>query len=163
MMNWTKMSALSEILSSIAVLATLIYLTIGIKQNTEALQAGTRQAVMESDQQTIFAAIDHSDLWLSMTKDNLTDAEKIRLSAYLTAFLREREFVWRQYLRGALDEETWISYQKGIVANLSGPQSRKWWQYHSNHGTFPQAFTEFVNGLLGNAPVETQSALDAFD
>src|SRR5215468_5147617 len=137
MMNWTKVSAISEMLSSIAVLATLIYLTIGFKQNTEILQANMRQAVMASDVQIVWAGVTDPDLFLSRTKEHLTDDEKVKLQAYLIAFMRDREFVWRQYRAGALDQETWLSYQGGIVGNLNGRQSRKWWEAFSKNGSFP--------------------------
>ena len=38
-MNWTKWSSIAEIVSSIAILMTLIYLTLEIRQNTDAIQA----------------------------------------------------------------------------------------------------------------------------
>ncbi len=50
-MNWTKASAAAEILSSVAILATLVYLAIEIQQSAEATQANTRQAMFASDQQ----------------------------------------------------------------------------------------------------------------
>jgi hypothetical protein len=163
-MNWTKVSAISEMLSSIAVLATLIYLTIGIKQNTEILQANMRQAVMATDVQIIWAAVTDPDIWLCQMKEHLTDDEKIKLHAYLIAFMRDREFVWRQYRAGALDQETWISYQQGIVGNLSQRQSRKWWEAFSKQGAFPRAFVTFIDGLLANAPIAAQQdALVIFD
>ena len=43
-MNTSKLADISEILSSLAILATLVYLTIQVQQNTEALQANQRQS-----------------------------------------------------------------------------------------------------------------------
>ena len=42
-MNTSKLADISEIVSSIAIVATLIYLTIQVQQNTEALHASQRQ------------------------------------------------------------------------------------------------------------------------
>ena len=60
-MNWTKASAMAEILSSIAILVTLIYLAIEIQQNTDATQAEIRQSTLESDQQHLQLFIDATD------------------------------------------------------------------------------------------------------
>ncbi len=54
-MNWTKLSAISEILSSVAILVTLIYLAIQTQQNADATQADTRQAILAADQQFLMA------------------------------------------------------------------------------------------------------------
>ena len=48
-MNWTKASAVGEILSSIAILATLVYLGLEIQQNADATEAETRQAMLASE------------------------------------------------------------------------------------------------------------------
>ncbi len=61
-MNWTKASAVAEILSSVAILITLVYLVVEIQQNAEATQADTRQAVLASDQQFLELLIDSPEL-----------------------------------------------------------------------------------------------------
>ena len=48
-MNWNKTSAIAEILSSFAILVTLVYLTIEIGQNRATLQANSRQAQQTAD------------------------------------------------------------------------------------------------------------------
>jgi len=57
-MNWSKASAAAEILSSVAILATLVYLAIEIQQSAEATQANTRQAMLASDQQFLELLVD---------------------------------------------------------------------------------------------------------
>ena len=63
-MNWTKVSAAAEILSSVAILATLVYLAIEIQQSAEATQSYTRQAMLASDQQFLELLVDSPDLHL---------------------------------------------------------------------------------------------------
>ncbi len=100
-MNWTKASAVAEILSSVAILITLVYLVVEIGQNTEALQASSRQAVLEGDVQFLYQATNVPDLWLDYVNPNMTEREKIRLSTYLFALMRMRERDWLHYEAGA--------------------------------------------------------------
>ena len=75
-------------LGSVGVLATLIYLAIQTRQNTASIQASTRQAILDADQKFLFCVMDDPDLILLRFKPELTDADKIRLSAYWISFLR---------------------------------------------------------------------------
>jgi len=164
-MNWTKLSAISEILSSVAILVTLIYLAIQTQQNADAIQASTRQAILEADQQLLLSTMEDQELQVIRYKPELTDDEKIQLGVWLIAFIRMRENNWSQYQNGVLDEATWYSYRSSIVAGLSSAKARTWWQkYAVNRGAFDSEFMSMVDELLANTPVQKRSPLiEAFD
>ena len=103
-MNLTRLSAIAEITSSIAVLATLIYLTIEIQQNTQVLEASSRQAALENATAQLELAVNVPEIWLSTVNPNLTDSEKVRLSAYLFAVVERGRTNWRHYQAGSMDE-----------------------------------------------------------
>jgi hypothetical protein len=86
-MNWAKLSGIAEILSSIAVLVTLVYLTIQIRQNTEALQANSRDAALENSTNALYLQVNEPELVLSRTKPHLSDTERVKLSAFNFALL----------------------------------------------------------------------------
>ena len=127
-MNWNKASAAAEILSSVAILATLVYLAIEIHQNAEATQADIRQAMLASDQQFLELIIDSPDLHILWYKPELSDEERVRLSYFLVSHFRMRENNWLQNQNGILDDATWRSYRGSILAILSTPRTRKWWR-----------------------------------
>ena len=83
-MDWTKASAISEILASIAILVTLLYLAVEINQNAEATQAEVRQAMLASDMQLLEMLVDDPQLHLIWYKEELDDQEKARLSYVVT-------------------------------------------------------------------------------
>ena len=72
-MNWTKTSAISEIFSSVTILATLIYLAVEIQQNAAATLGDTRQAMLASDQQFLELLIDDPGLHLLWYEPELSD------------------------------------------------------------------------------------------
>ncbi len=162
-MNWTKASAVAEILSSVAILITLLYLVIEIGQNTEALQATSRDASLEGDIQRLFQAVNTPEIWLNSVNPNMTDAEKVTQSAYLFTLYRLRERDWLQYQAGAMDAETWRSYQIGLIGNLQYSEVRKWWNYNFTDTT-GNDFVDYVNGLLEGIPIRTElEDIRAFD
>jgi hypothetical protein len=163
-MRWAKLSAIAEILSSIAIVVTLIYLAIQTQQNTAALQASSRDSILEADLQHLYRIVDDPDVWFSYRKGNLTDEERVRLFHFLGAFARIRERDWLQYQSGALDEETWKAYQEALLRTLSGINTRKWWAAVSGAGLFDSGFVENVNSGLADRPLEADAAtLGVFD
>lgn len=62
-MNWDAASAIAEIIGLVIVVISLIYLARQIKQNTNAIQSGTREAFLSALQNTNSFALQHSDVW----------------------------------------------------------------------------------------------------
>ncbi len=161
-MNWTKASAVAEILSSVAILITLVYLVVEIGQNTSALEASSRQAALDGDVEWLYRAVNAPELWANASNPDMTDAEKLSLSAYLFALYRLRERDWLQYQAGALDEATWLTYQNGLIGMFSNPQARKWWDYQVSDGG--SDFIDHVNGVFEDIPLRTEQVeVRAFD
>ena len=150
--NWTKWSAIAEIISSIAILATLIYLAIQTQQNTEAIQASSRQAIAEMDLQSLNEIIADPDIWLDMTKPKLSDREAAKLQSWLITMWRTREHQWFQYQNGVLDEKTWKSYLDGIRPMFFYPRPRSFWNKISPEA-FDKGFVQVVNAYLKTIPV----------
>ena len=162
-MNTSKLADISEIVSSIAIVATLIYLTIQVQQNTEALQANQRQTAAAMDVQYLYKEVDNPSLVLARTKPELTDEEKIQVYSMLAAYLRMRELDWLQYKNGALDKSTWETYQQTMVGLLSNANNRVLWQKVSPM-LMDQRFVAHVNGLIADSSVTDQpDALTLFD
>ncbi len=81
-MDRSKLADLSEIVSSIAIVVTLVYLTVEIRQNTNALYAESRQSVLTAAQTELFALVENPNLIVSVAKDDpLTEEEQVALGA----------------------------------------------------------------------------------
>ena len=161
-MNWTKLSAASEILSSVAILITLIYLAIETQQNADAIMANTRQEILAADQAFLMEMSKLPNIEEIRYKQELTEAESGQLGFMLITFVRMRESNWTQYQNGVLDEDTWRSYRNSIVAMMSTPNGKKFWQnYVVAYSTFDERFISHVNDLLATAPVKERSNITA--
>ena len=74
---------LGEFIGAIVIVATLIYLAMQVKQNTNALHAQSRQSVVAGAQTELFAIMDNPDMVINITKAGpLTPQERsFRLEA----------------------------------------------------------------------------------
>ena len=156
-MNWTMLSSISDILSSAAILVTLVYLAVQTRQATRAAQSGTRQAMLAADQQLLQLIVDNPELYLIRFKPQLTDEEKVRLGAYLVTFVRMREYNWLQYRNGILDEATWNSYRSSIAPFLGTAKTVDWWRKYAREKiAFHPEFVAVVDQELTRAPIPEQ-------
>ena len=151
-MNLPKIADLSEIVSSIAIVVTLIYLTVEISQNTSALHAQSRQATLEASQSELFALMDEPEIVSSiMQSEPLTSEQAIRLDLFLTAALKGREFAWLQFRDELIDDTQWESEKASLSALLDSKRTRQWWD-RSGRRLYSRDFVVFVDQLLDVQP-----------
>ena len=151
-MNITKVAAWSEIVSSVAILATLVYLALQMQQNTAAIHAETRQAMLEGDMRLLSAIGANPEIMLDrVSEDELSPKRKIRLHAHLQRVMRSREYHWYQYQNGVLDETTWRTYQSILPSVLGTKRTRGWWK-QVGRITLDPKFVKEVDRLIEGQP-----------
>ncbi len=149
-MKVEKISAIAEIISSVAIVITLIYLTVETRQNTEALNAQSRESILASSQAELFFLTERPELAVLMTKpDRLSVEENIQLDAFLTALFRVREYSWLQYQAGVIDEAQWSTELAVIQSLLSTDLSRLWWNKVGRLYVSAE-FSTFLSDLIRN-------------
>ena len=156
-MDRSKLADFSEIISSIAIVVTLIYLTVEIRQNTNALYAESSQSVLSAAQTELFELMENPDIVLSMIQtDPLTAEDQVRIGAFLAATMRAREFSWLQFQSGIIDEAQWGTEIAVIRSILDSPRSRDWWE-NNGRNNFDAGFVEFVDRENQNHPATGDS------
>ena len=151
-MNLQKFSSLVEAVSSVAVVVTLVVLIVEIRQNTEALNAQSRQALLVSAQNELLASVDHPDASLAIAKPGpLTPEEIVMLDSWLQATMRSREFAWLQYQSGLIDQEQWDTELSVIRLLLAQRRTRLWWS-EQGRTRVSAKFSAFVDGVVKNTP-----------
>ena len=150
--NWSKWASIAEIVSSFAIVITLIYLTIQTKQNTDAIRANASDTLINTDLQLIQDITTNPEISLNMTKDELTEAEMQQLVNWIVGLIRTREHQWFQYKNGVLDEENWRSYLSALQINLASSRTRYIWNLLNDSGAFDKEFSAEINEYLSNYP-----------
>ena len=137
-MKLEQLAAIGEIVSSVAIVATLGYLTLQTQQTNSALYASSRAQIMSADVAVILEQVDapYSEFLrdrvqaampadVSRTPDRYVEWN--RELNLMSAALRIREFAWFQYQQGILDEATWSSYMQATISRLSGGRGSLIW------------------------------------
>ena len=109
-MNIDSINKWLTLTANIGVLAGIIFLGLEIRQNSEALLAGSRQDLLEADLVILDNLMDYPILYDPANNGNLTGDDAVRREVYFVTTMRIREFAWRQYNNGVLDEQTLRSY-----------------------------------------------------
>jgi hypothetical protein len=143
-----------SVVANLGVVVGIFFLVVEIRQNTEALRAETHLAMFQGAQQELFVTIEHPRI-VSIAADPETPAtfdDLARLDSFLTAAMNARQYAWRQYRAGVLDEEAWIA-ETNIIALLVGSErNREWWR-NLGRVQFAAAFAAEVDELVDDAAV----------
>ena len=152
-MNWDAISAISETISSVAVIISLIYLAQQIHHSNKLSQSQTRTDLRHHGNAEIESLIEHPEIWLLMWKEKLTAEEQSRIHFFLVRSLRFREYIWRQYHNKLLDKDTFETYFSVVAQTLSTKRSRAWWNSYKDSGIFDSEFIALVEKCLEETPV----------
>ena len=145
-----------EVVGIIAVLFSLAVLIIEVRQNTSALYAASRQALMEGSRDEILLLLEHPDITLTMIKQlPLTPEEQLRLDSFWATSLRSREFAWLQYKEGGLDTDLYDTELAVLKLTFDSSRARIWWKVIGRE-YFSESFVSFVDRQLEkNPPTDT--------
>lgn len=151
-MKLEKIAPLAEIVSSVAVVLTLIYLAIQTQQTNSALVANSQSVTMLADMTLISALVANPEHGENKNRpfDELTNAEQEQLGNVLAGFIRTREFAWLQYQSGVLDEATFASYMETPVRWIRDYEAFRYYWGPLSAGVNPE-FRSYVNSLLDSS------------
>ena len=149
----TKNSAvLRESLSALAVIASLVFVGLGIRQNTAAQRSATRQAISDASTDWMMRMAETPDLALAFNtifgsaESTLTPADSASVQMAMDAALRRMENLYLQQREGVFDEGVLATY--GFVGGyFSRPEFHEYWRSGSMRKdvfdpSFIQAFEE---------------------
>jgi len=116
-------SAFAEILSSVAVLATLVFLVLEIRQTNDAVRANTYQdlAAIGLEFNAIFLANPEVSEFIARTASvdyKLESHEAVRLRSFISSTYRYIENVYFQYEIGTISGQQMASLLHPIVLNF---------------------------------------------
>ncbi len=126
-MNMTDVATWGQLISSAAVLVTLVYLSIQTKQTVTLLQSESRQTLLDGDLHVLRGYCDYPGILVNqvaLSHEEISLEEKARLHVFFIAFMRTREHHWFQYRNGVLDEASWTAYRSAIPAVLGTDWTR---------------------------------------
>jgi hypothetical protein len=154
-MSLEQFSYLSQIIGAVAVVASLIFVGVQLRQNTKAILAQTSQAHAMGYQQIIAGISDNGEfarIWrIGLSDFRSLDADQAaRFLAFTSTLFRFYESSQVQMLRGSLDAEHWHTIEQQVADLATQPGVQAWWtlrrHWHSAR------FRDWIDALPQRTP-----------
>ena len=144
-LDWVAISAVAEVLGVVAVVVSLVFVGLQVRQNTRAVQSSSRQGLLDADLALIAGYISHSvDPHLIGDDVKLTPEDERRFVWLLIKAIRIREFAWQQYKAGMLDEESWLSYMAPVAGMFSTARGKVVLGFYTGNPAFMKILHDAV-------------------
>jgi hypothetical protein len=136
-MTLEQASFIAQIVSAIAVIASLIFVGFQLRRTTEAIRASSSDAYSGAYTQFVQAIVenaDFADIWSRGLKDPraLTEVEWVRFVAFASAQFRLYDASRVQWLRGRLDDEHWFAVEQHALSFGNQPGMADAWRIRSH-------------------------------
>ena len=157
-MTLEQWAYLGQVAAAVAVVASLIYLGVQVRQANLLSRAQMRQSMMELAQEQILIYVTDPELWACVfAADQLTDEQNVKAHMWLTASMRQREYEWLAHRDGVMDPEMFAAYT-GVIAFILGTErNRRWWDTRREIKEFDPGFMAYVDDLLARSPLTNYS------
>src|SRR5437763_15304877 len=156
-MSLEQLSYLAQIIASVGVIASLIFVGLQIKHNTDALQRDEHNSTMAQWTVLRQAIAGNRDIAELMTaglngERDLDAADQLRLEQMLQEYAWASFHIWDRTQRGVFPKGTFEATAGVFLCGLlRTARGGAWWASAKNKGFIP-AFVADVDALLGSDP-----------
>jgi len=158
-MSIADLGSLGEFIGSMAVLVTLIYLALQIRQNTHATRAVSHHAVTDALNQLNLTLSKHDEatrIWLAGMNDrsSLNDVQRERYDSLLRAYLHVCDTMYYQAQVGAGDHGLWEAEKRYLGMILTSDGGKNWLKENSESVSrgFRHALNPIIEKYLSTDP-----------
>lgn len=149
-MSLEQASLVAEIISAIAIIGSLIFVGVQLRQATRAMRNSSSQAHSAVYSSVIAPIIENGEfaaIWRRGLADptTLSDDEWVRVVACTSAQFRFFESSRVQWLKGQLDEEHWQNIEAQVRSFVTQPGIQAWWKVRRHWHS--EAFREWIESL----------------
>ena len=157
-MTIQDLGAAGDFIGGVAVLVTLIYLAMQIKQNTKVHASLIRQNFYDSTQRMMLHAVESTEFmelfnraW--STNESLSSVEQTQIWRQMQAMFMGYQGFFEQYKSGALPEKDWALIRKILTTFwlMDGKGKTEAWEQMSRGRFFNEDFLEEIDSLKEEA------------
>ncbi len=156
MRKYIKYSPLIELIATIAVVISLLFVGYEVRQNTKLARAQARHALAELNQDWLKYASqkETNDIWYKVwyTDEEVTPSEWRRGSFMMTIHLRRFENVFFQYSEGFFDDSALHSYGLQDKEVFRTPRFSEYWIGENWRSGFNQDFVAYFEAAKDIQP-----------
>ena len=130
--DWTKLAAISEIIGMIAVVISLIFVGVSIRQNTAALEATQLNFLADLSDRYYSDQVTNPDIYDVLEKlennQQLTVVEEWRLKDQLWRGLLIWEELYDRYRRGLIEDDIFQYEHEAMLRFVRNEVPQLWWE-----------------------------------
>ena len=150
--NWDALGAIGEILGSVGVLISLLYLGSQMRHSA----AETRDASIHSVMQLAIQFRTESykgelaDIRLKVAlNESLSQLESMKFEGYLSALFELNELVFVQFQKEKLDPEYFQAWERRTRAAMAVPRVNQFWS--KTKTGYRESFVQYIDGQMNTS------------
>ena len=143
----------AEIIAAFAVVISLVYVGLEIRQNTEAIQSANQQSglALGNEWDSWLRDQTFASLYVESSKDlsALSAVQQLQLDKFIGQGLNLWEFAFYSHREGLMDDEPWEGWDRFFRREAQG---RKVWRllWESKRDSYGESFQAHVDSYLGD-------------
>ena len=165
-MNLTDLANLGQIIGAVAVVVSLIYVALQIRQNTNAIRSAAAQTVHEhfaSWYCLVAADPELSQIVVNGLRDysSLSEMQRARFIATYMAFVSYSQNAFLKWREGSLAPPLWMGWELVIMNLVCAPGGKAFWKDRGY--MFGEEFRHYVeDDLMKRTPHPDAKPMGAF-
>lgn len=149
-MNWDELSAIAQIIGSVAVVFSVLYLAIQVHQSTRIAKLAAQDAAATALREVTKPFAENSELariWRLGLEDlnSLSAEDQARFFHSTYQFLKAFETIHFHHVYNLMDEQIWQGWCGLLRHYIASPGIDRYWELR--HDLFSQRFQNFIAGL----------------
>ena len=163
-MNWDAINAVSQLVSSIAVVLSVLYLGIQVHRSTRVAKLATQDAAATALRDVTKPLMENAELeriWRIGLEDlsALSTEDRARFFHAAYQFLKAFETIHFHYVYGLMDRQLWEGWRGLLQHYVAAPGMAHYWRLRPE--VFSERFRKFVNAL--EPPTEQRTVGNLFE
>ncbi len=154
-MNWDALGAMGELFGALAVVLTLGYLAVQVKQNSQGMKVAAKLDVEKDYNEYTSMLLQNSELLelqlKGMSNQELNAVEQVKYSLLMQKATRLFSSMYYQYQTQDFSEDEWHESQRLMRWFTFAPGYRSWWK--QNNKNYRSAFRNYLDGLFESEDV----------
>ncbi len=144
-MDLQSLAALGNVIGSLAVVVSLVYLSIQVRQNTQGIRSSAHQHIVSANAAVTLTPAQNLDfaglLWRGAEDSSQLTAEtQLAFNFWCWQYFAMIQATYHLHLSGAVEESLWQRELQRAVGGLRVPGFKQWW----DAGGRSQLTPEFV-------------------
>ena len=149
-MNWEAISAVSQLVGSLAVVLSVLYLAVQVHRSTRVAGVAAQDAAATALRDVTKPFMENAELgevWrIGLEKlDTLSPGDQARFFNATYQFLKAFETIHFHYAYGLLDQQLWEGWRELLRHYAAAPGIAHYWKLRDY--LFSERFRKFVNAL----------------